>query len=282
MSVWAARTDEVGVVRLLWLYGGGVYKSSLPPANQSGVACQTQPHRPDAHFPSNHPARRRAAATLHPTEDQPYSPFFALPRELRDEVYSFAFSPDYDAPPDYPDDDEPIPHSSEVAMPRLTCRRMSAEARTIVFRENIHVLNLFNCRRSYARPGQCLNRLFNIENSLVRELRRIALYAVVADAPELLGVLQSHFRHTWSYARNLRELRIILDAPYVTSSSWRAARIRAENQVCHDVAHLSNVEMVVVQNILYHPESDFAGNTNMRRWHVLAYEDDDDRINDDR
>ncbi|KAH7078522.1 hypothetical protein FB567DRAFT_596117 [Paraphoma chrysanthemicola] len=170
-------------------------------------------------------------------------------------------------------------------MPRLTCRRMSNEARTIVFRENIHVLNLFDCRRSYARPREWLNRLFNIENSLVRlvrEIRRIALYAKVADRPELLGVLQSHFRHTWSYTRHLKELRIILDAPYVTSSSWRAARIPAENQVCHDVAHLSNVETVVVQNIFYHPESDFAGNTSRRRWQVLAYEDDDDRINDDR
>jgi hypothetical protein len=205
-----------------------------------------------------------------------------LPRELRDQVYHLAFSPDYDALPDYPDDDAPIPHSAAVAAPRLTCRRMSEEATTIAFQENIHVLNLFQCRRSNARPGHVLNRMFNIEYNLVKAIRRIALYADVDDVDELLDELQSQYWHIWSPAQRLRELRIILDAPYIDSTNWRRARIRAENQVCHAVSQLSNVELAVVQNIFYRDGTDFRSDTERWRWRTLMWEDDDDRLSDDR
>ncbi|KAH8726989.1 hypothetical protein GQ44DRAFT_612605, partial [Phaeosphaeriaceae sp. PMI808] len=214
---------------------------------------------------------------------QHQSPFFSrLPQEPRDEVYDYVFTAS--PPPDHPDPDEglPVPLSSDIAAPRFTCRRMNHEARNIVFRDNIHILNWLDYRRSFARPGDFLNRMYNLEENLRREINRIAVYTPPRDVDELLDPLQIHYADRWSPVQKLEELRIILDIPRITSNGGRLSRVREENNVCWTVYHLRHVDQVVVQNIFYRNTNVFKGNASGRRWKVLMFDDDDERLNDDR
>ncbi|KAF2034381.1 hypothetical protein EK21DRAFT_108003 [Setomelanomma holmii] len=128
--------------------------------------------------------------------------------------------------------------------------------------------------------------MFNLENDLMRQIRRIALYAYADDVNALLEPLQSHFRDIWNAEHRLKELRIILNTPYITDNNWREARIREENRASESVSELGNVEMAVVQNIFFRTNNAFNGNSwrpSLRRqWKVLDWEDDDERLSDDR
>jgi len=217
-------------------------------------------------------------------ENQTESLFFTrFPGELRNKVYGYALA--VPTPPSHPDPDEgePVPLFSDFAAPRFTCRQMDQEARKIVFRDNIHVLNWLHHRRSFARPGDYLNRMYNLEQDLVSEMRRIAIYTAPKDVDELLFELRIHMGEKWSPVRRLEELRIILDIPYHTNNDKRTTRIRQEREACHTAHHLANVDRVIIQNLFHRPENDFRDDTREEwGWNILKWEEDDVRLNDDR
>lgn len=159
---------------------------------------------------------------------------------------------------------------------------MSEETREVVFRDNIHVLNWLECSASYARPSQYMHRMFRLEQRLRQTINRIALYTPPQDLDDLLQPLQIHYNASWSPVQRLEELRIILDVPRITSTGARRWRISAENQVSRTAYHLRHVDKVVIQNLFYRDQNQFGARAPGREWSVLAYEDDDDRLNDDR
>ncbi|KAF2819914.1 hypothetical protein CC86DRAFT_122407 [Ophiobolus disseminans] len=159
---------------------------------------------------------------------------------------------------------------------------MNREMRMIVFRDNTHILNWLEYSRSFSRPGDYMNRMFNLEHNLAAEIRKLAIYTEPCDADEFIDVLRGHLRIRWRAVQRLDELRIIFDVPRITNPAWKTTRTRQENNVCHTVYQLTHVNRVVIQNIYYRSDNDFVSDTMTRRWNVLMWEDDDDRINDDR
>jgi len=158
---------------------------------------------------------------------------------------------------------------------------MSMEARSIVFQDNIHVLDWLQCRRTYTRPGHFLQRLSRLERNLQQHINRIALYTPPEDLEELLEPLRIHYASSWSPVNRLKELRIILDVPAIRNSGVRRARIREENHVCRTASSLAHVDKVVVQNIFYMDRNEFKARAPGRSWRLLDTEDDNPRLNDD-
>jgi hypothetical protein len=152
-----------------------------------------------------------------------------------------------------------------------------------VFQDNIHVLDWLRCGRSYGQPRHfVMQRLNRLEEELRQQINKLALYTPPRDLDELLEPLQVHYAASWSPVRHLEELRIILDIPTITESAARYSRIREENQVCRTASCLRYVDKVIIQNIYYRDRSDFRLPSLGRTWSVLAWEDDDPRLNDDR
>jgi hypothetical protein len=158
---------------------------------------------------------------------------------------------------------------------------MSMEARSIVFQDNIHVLDWLQCRRSYARPGHFLQRLSRLERNLQQAINKIALYTPPEDLDELLGPLRIHYASSWSPVKRLEELRIILSVPTIRDPAVRRSRIQEENEVCRTASSLAHVDKVVVQNIFYMDKNDFKAPAPERSWKLLDTEDDNPRLNDD-
>jgi hypothetical protein len=159
---------------------------------------------------------------------------------------------------------------------------MSNETREMVFCDNIHILNWLECRIAYARPNRFFHRMLRLDQCLRRTINNVVLYARPQEVDELLGPLQHHHDADCGSLCTLGELRIILDIPRITSAGARTSRVLHKNQASRTAYQLRNVDRVIVDNIFYRPENDFNASGSGREWIVLALEDDDDRLNDDR
>jgi hypothetical protein len=113
-------------------------------------------------------------------------------------------------------------------------------------------------------------------------MNRFTLFAPPQDVDALPEPLRSNHNADCGSFRTLEELRIILSIPHITSTGARTSRISHENQASRTVYHLNNGARVIIDNIFYRPENDFHASAPGREWIVLALEDDDDRLNDDR
>jgi hypothetical protein len=170
--------------------------------------------------------------------------FFLVPPELRLLIYEFVFT----TPPLPLSNQAPLPKSSHLLRPLLTCRKIYAEARYIAFASTIHILN-------WTRSSSCLRQIRVLDPVKHLYIRHVALFTSTAGLYERLLPFRFHTDHSPSHHPHLAldSLTIVLEYPdpHACTHASRQQRIKELDMIFSTIWYLKNITKVVLFNVAY-------------------------------
>ncbi|KAH9868511.1 hypothetical protein J1614_007583 [Plenodomus biglobosus] len=218
------------------------------------------------------------------------SPIFHMPRELRDRVYKFIFS---DSPvPSIDGDEAAVPASSELAQSRLVSHQFDEEARETCFGEIVHIIN-WDPKDVAERPGVYTERICNLEKKLREQIKHIAFRIqdgnvnyidplhldMKPEDPDLVGPGQQHVIRGLQLVESIS---FVLDLPFIETTAGKQTRIKQEARLAKKISEFTHVKKVIIQNIYHRDQFPYHAETGQQHWTILEWEDESDKVNDDR